>query len=448
MKIKVWNICIAFMLLIFGTNLSAQFEDLSTTEMLYHVSLVGAVENPGVYLVPPSTRVSEVLKMQKAQMLECPETEETRKSQIIPEPVNSERNIVLKRKQSEIKIDLAKYNILGDLNNNPYVQDGDIIYVHAKLGEIEITGAVKKEGFFEFLPGDRVADIIEFSLGLDHFADKEKAEIFRHNPNQGNERIIINLAEALQNPESPENIELKLDDRIYIRFVPKYDEKAQILIRGEVMYPGYYSINDGQTTLLEILEMCGGPTLNADLQNSFLQRRSKEDRLDSEFERLKNMLVEDMSELEYQYFKTKSREMQGKFSVDFFQLWNTKNEDLDILLKDKDYIEITRTSNIVQVSGQVKNPGLIKFVPGKEVNYYIEQAGGLSWNARKSKIQLIKARTGERLKPNENDIVEVQDMIFVPEKRDIDYWEITKDALMMISQIATTVLIIQNVQNN
>ncbi|HPR18891.1 MAG TPA: SLBB domain-containing protein, partial [Candidatus Cloacimonadota bacterium] len=337
------------------------------------------------------------------------------------------------------------YNILDDMNNNPYIQNGDIIYIPSKIGEVEISGAVNKEGIYDYSPGDKLYDIINLALGLNFYADLENVEIFRHNTQSESERIIVDLSDVINNPDSQNNVALEVGDRIYVRFLPHYDENAQIMIQGEVQYPGFYSIIDAKTTLLELLEMAGGPSDMADLSNSFLQRRSKEDKQDAEFERLKNMLVEDMTEMEYQYFKAKSLELQGKFSIDFQHLWETKNPALNIVLKDKDYIFIARRSNVVQVSGQVKNPGLITYVPGKTFQYYIEKADGYAWNARKGKVQLIKANTGEKLKPGKNDIIEVQDMIFVPEKEAIDYWELAKDAFLVISQVATTILVIQNV---
>ena len=167
--------------------------------------------------------------------------------------------------------------------------------------------------------------------------------------------------------------------------------------------------------------------------------------LDTEFERLKKMLVEDMTILEYEYFKTKSRELRGKFAIDFENLWNTKDKSSDIVLKNNDFIFLPDKSMTITVSGQVKNPGLINFVPGKNYLYYIEQAGGFSWNARKRKIRLIKADTGEWLKPKKDTIVEVKDMIFVPEKPDFDYWALTKDVMKMAAEMATLIFVIKSV---
>ena len=47
-------------------NLPAQFK-YKTEETLYSVSVVGAVDNPGVFLVPSSSRVSKVIKISKTE---------------------------------------------------------------------------------------------------------------------------------------------------------------------------------------------------------------------------------------------------------------------------------------------------------------------------------------------------------------------------------------------
>jgi len=77
--------------------------------------------------------------------------------------------------------------------------------------------------------------------------------------------------------------------------------------------------------------------------------------------------------------------------------------------------------------------------------YAIEEAAGFAWKARKGKIRVIKSSTGEWLKPNKKDIIEVGDMIFIPEKKDYNYLEITKDVMQVIVGIATTIIVIENI---
>lgn len=428
---------ILFLFLIITINLSAQISKYRQDEVLYNVSVVGAIDNPGVFLVSPSTRVSKVVKIASAIS-----------DSLLPEEFvdYSNRNITLRRNGIDTRIDLKRFYVLGDEKNNPYLLDGDFIIVPAIQKRVLVEGAVNKPGLYELIEGDRVSDIIELALGLQESAYLKKAEVIRYTTNnKKTESFSISLQNINNNSDCEENIFLQNDDRIIIRFIHKFHEEKFIIIEGEVQFPGYYSIEENKTTLLEILEKCGGSTSNADLQNAFLQRRSREDVIDTEFERLKKMLVEDMTVLEYEYFKTKSRELRGKFAINIENLWNLKDKSSDIVLKNNDFIFLPDKSLIITVSGQVKNPGLIKHMPGKNYLFYIEQAGGFSWNARKGRIRIIRASTGEWLKPNKGTIIEVGDMIFVPEKPEIDYWALTKDFIKIVAEMATLIIVIQSI---
>jgi len=434
-KKKFFLIVLILSTLCFLAALELNPSNLSAT--FYSISVVGNVRSPGIYHMPPASRISEVVKIANA----IPDS-------LLPEKFvdYSNRNITLRRNGIDTRIDLKRFFVLGDEKNNPYLLDGDFIIVPAIQKRVLLEGAVNRAGSYELIDGDRVFDIINLAMGLQEAAYLENAEVIRYTNNgKKTESFSINLQNIINNADCEDNISLQNDDRLIIRFIPEFHEEKFITIRGEVQFPGYYSIEETETTLLDILEKCGGPTSNADLQNAFLQRRSREDVLDTEFERLKKMLVEDMTVLEYEYFKTKSRELRGKFAIDFENLWNSKDKSSDIVLKNNDFIFLPDKSITITVSGQVKNPGLINFVPGKNYLYYIEQAGGFAWNARKGKIRLIKAVTGEWLKPKKDTIVEVKDMIFVPEKSDIDYWALTKDFMKMAAEMATLIIVIQSV---
>jgi len=60
-------------------------------------------------------------------------------------------------------------------------------------------------------------------------------------------------------------------------------------------------------------------------------------------------------------------------------------------------------------------------------------------------MRLIRSQSGMWLKPKNKTPVELGDTIFVPEKQEIEYWELWKDILLVASQIATIVLVIRSV---
>ena len=114
-------------------------------------------------------------------------------------------------------------------------------------------------------------------------------------------------------------------------------------------------------------------------------------------------------------------------------------------MRDNDEINIPVQAKTIRVSGQVLSPGLINWEPGKDFQYYIEKSGGYSYNARKSKIRIIRAATGTWLKPDKKTIINVGDTIFVPEKTERDYWVIYKDILLVFTQMITITVLINTV---
>jgi len=350
-----------------------------------------------------------------------------------------------------IEVNLERIIENPECADNLLLENDDRIFIKAipefhKRKELRVVvfGAVKEGGEFDLTEGCRLYDVIANAGGLRDDAYLNKVEIVRFvDEHDSTETIEVNLERIIENPECADNLLLENDDRIFVRSIPEFHPEKSITISGEVFFPGNYSIKEDESNLFELLQKCGGPTDKANLQDAFMQRQSKEDTLDVEFERLKKILVEDMTDMEYEYFKTKSRELKGKYAINFEKLW--RENDTDILLKHGDFIYIPNKTVTVSVSGQVKNPGLITYTPNQNYLYYIEKAEGFAWRARKSKIRVIKSSTGEWLKPNKKTIIDAGDMIFIPEKHDYDYWEITKDIFLVVSQIATSIIIIQNV---
>jgi len=446
--------------------LNSELSISNSEQILYNVSLSGAVRNPGVFAVPPSTRVSSVLKLSEIEYfdalkyhkdIQIPEDnlqlKQKKHEQYYPEDLDikeqfangSLRNIILKRGEDEIAVDLLRFFILGDAANNPYIMDGDIIFVPPNIGSIIISGAVNNEGEIEFTTADKVSDIIDLALGTKPDAWLDEVEIVRFTDNEQTEKIIVNYNKIKTDSKCNDNILLQLDDRIFVRTNPNFHKKTAITVAGEVQFPGVYPIEEGKTTLYDILQICGKPTAKADLHNAFVQKQKGIKELDPEFERLKLMQASNMNKLEYAYFKNSVRELKGKYSVDITSILNGDKTSSSLIVQDGDLIVIPQKSSFVNVAGQVIDPGLVTYVEGKSFKYYIKQAGGYDWNARKMKVRLIRANTGKWTKPDADTVVMEGDTIFIPEKSEFNTWEFTLDALKIVSSIASIFYVLNNI---
>lgn len=392
------------------------------------ISVTGAVEAPGVYPVYANTRVSEIIAQAGGFLNEA-----------------SRRNIVVTHPdQTTSVVDVLRFERTGDRSKNPYVQGGDVVFVPKRddrVNTVGIYGAVKSGGQFEYAPHDNLLDLIRLAYGLSMDVDLLRAELVRFNPDDLTTTTRpVDLKRLVEGDSPQENVALLPDDRLFVRAVPKYHKKDQVTVLGEVYYPGVYNIEEDQTKLSEVIVRAGGFTPDASLAEAEMLRSYNV--VDPEFERLKNIPVADMTESEYDYFRLRSREKRGRVACDFEKLFGEKLKAYDVSLKNGDVISIPPRSMVVNVSGSVINPGLVPYDPDGDYRYYIDRAGGFSWKARKNKVLIVKGQTGERARPSGRRKIDPGDTILVPEKPERDYWKFFKDTMLVLGNIATVYLVI------
>jgi polysaccharide export outer membrane protein len=417
------------------------------------ISVTGAVIDPGVYVATSTARVSQLIEMAGGFIEAEPPTQVTSsKEKQTPEMgarVQASKRMVslLHRDRTNSYADILRFQTTGDLSCNPVVRDGDVIYVPVRdtiLDLYGIFGAVKAPGYFEYAPRDRLSDLIALAQGLKSDADSLAGEIVRFDADHVSTfTIAVHLSRAFAATGGPDDVPLVPDDRVYIRSLPRFHEKQQVTIVGEVRYPGTYAIEEGKTTLSELVQMAGGVTKEASLDEAVMIRADTQGVVDPEYERLKNMNVSDMDDDEYRYFKIRSLEMPGKVSLNLSKLLLTGDKSHEVFLRNGDHVTIPRISRDIKVVGLVNNPGLIALNPGKDYRYYIEKAGGLTSEARKSKIRIIERGSQKRIKPRVGRPLEPGQTVWVPEKPKRDYWRSIRETVLFVGNVATVYLVVQ-----
>jgi len=398
------------------------------TVRTFRVHVIGEVKRPGDVIVSAIDRVSDAIALAGGL---------TKKSSL--------RNIqVIAQNGEKIRVDLLEYDRIGDLSANPTLRDGDIVMVPVASHRISVSGAVLRPEDFEWVPGETVSEAIRLAGGWAPNASHDSITVARFLPDGHTIQCLYISAVDSTAPTFWKNFQLLSDDRVYVREMQLWHRKRGVKIVGEVLYPGDYAINKGGEHLKDVIERAGGFTSEASLIEAKVIRGDRQSRLDPEFERLKKMQVSEMTEMEYEYFKLKSRETSGRMSVDFIRLFLMGDSTQNIVLRDGDQIIVPRRKNFVRVSGQVLFPGNVIYHPAWKIKDYIRYTGGFNWNARKSKIRIIRAKTGEWLKPKQVTQLVPGDVIWVPEKPVRDYWKLFREIMLAASQAATVYLVVRN----
>ncbi|MBN1153343.1 SLBB domain-containing protein [candidate division KSB1 bacterium] len=340
-----------------------------------------------------------------------------------------------------------------DHASNVVMQNDDRITIYSKLDQVHkrvvyIHGQVNKPGEYELEDNLRLSDLILKAGSLTRSAYLLEAEVAKVDPKQITTYIKVNLHELFDEHDVSQDILLEEDDRVFIRQIPEWQVGPIVEIRGEMMFPGIYSITKDSTKLSEILKKAGGFTDEALIREAKLIRQSAKITIDKEYERLQQMSRDEMTETEYQYLVMKENTSDiGQIVVDFYKLMIERDMEEDVILEDNDQIIIPKRPNVVYVTGRVSRPGGILYVPNMKLNYYLEKAGGTTWDATKKKTKVTKV-SGEILDDENVRYFEPGDIIWVPRKPDRDWWAVFRQTMAVAAQVATVYLVVERAIND
>jgi protein involved in polysaccharide export with SLBB domain len=192
-------------------------------------------------------------------------------------------------------------------------------------------------------------------------------------------------------------------DVVTVRRSPGYFEQKDVSVEGEVLFGGKYTLSRKSERLSEIIKKAGG------LSNMAYPKGARLERTITPEERLRMESVIKMAQMQ----------SGGKDSVNINKLdiGNTyyvgieldkalanPGGDEDIVLREGDRILVPQYSGTVKVNGEVMYPNTVGFRQGKNLSYYIDQAGGYSSTAKKGHTYIIYmngtvAKVGRGIKP-------------------------------------------------
>lgn len=388
----------------------------------FRVHVVGMVADPGAFEANAVTRVSEAITLAGGLL-----------------PDASQRGIRLVRGTDTLRVDLKRYLLLGDNHMNPFLNDGDVVYVPPGGEIVEVYGSVYRQGPYEFVEGETLGDLIELAGGLrpEAYADSLEIKRFRADDPTVSESVALTGG-----PAAAQDFALTAGDRAFVRSIPDWHADARVAISGEVRRPGIYVIEEGVDVLSALIARAGGLTDKASLAEARLVRglyASTKFPVEAWLDTLRTS-QDFLTEKEIDLVGTLSREPKGAVSVRFEEVLTGEHGRLDPLLYNGDVIDIPRSSWSVRVSGQVKNPGLVAFKPGAGSGYYIKQAGGFAPGADSHGTKLVTALSGQMVSPGGMRI-RPGDIVWVPRKTDHSWWAMTKDILQVLAQAATVYVV-------
>ncbi|MCP3926346.1 MAG: sugar transporter [Desulfobacterales bacterium] len=156
----------------------------------------------------------------------------------------------------------------GKYYNDPVVTVKILKYLNNK---VYVLGRVSNPGVIHFSGGGTLLEALSMAGGLptrDKTIFLSKCYIVRGN----NQIIWINLLQLLQKANIKLNIRLANNDIIYI----PASMDAAVFVMGDVKNPGSYQIQTSGLSVLDAINLAGGPTEDANVNEIRLVRDMKE----------------------------------------------------------------------------------------------------------------------------------------------------------------------------
>jgi protein involved in polysaccharide export with SLBB domain len=318
---------------------------------------------------------------------------------------------------------------------------------------VRVEGQVKRPGEFKWRENLSLKDLLVSIGGLTDFGDSTNVEIARRIKNADVTKKNYNQTEIfVVDLKGQKDVVLEPYDNVLIKNIPGYSSQRKVLIQGEVLSPGMYSLSRSGERLSDLFKRVGGFKAAADTTSVTIRRYVKTELTTEEreriFKRVLNLNQDSLTtndRLKSEVYKT-----YDLISINLALALANPDRPENLTLEDGDIITVDRNTNLVRVSGEIYFPTVVPFDRNQNLKYYIKRAGNYTTNARKSRTMVIypdgKVRTVKRfLFFKSYPPVTARSEIFVPQqmaknraKISTSEWALIVSALGIVANVIIT----------
>jgi protein involved in polysaccharide export with SLBB domain len=265
-----------------------------------------------------------------------------------------------------LSVDIVRFELLGDLEHNPFLRGGDRIIVPPGGLRVSIQGPVNRRGGFELVPGETINDLLELAGGFTGEAIKDSLQLTRTGTEGKGRTIVV----------SASDFTMELEDKDEVSVYNLSESRTRVFVYGAFRNPGRFYLAEGEG-LAELIVRAGGFEELADLENAALERKGGE------------MIRLDL------------REFIPPGPVKHFPL------------EDEDVLGLSSKDNYVRVGGEVHTPGAFPHDNEWTIAKYIGMAGGPTEYGSMTRVELYspdgtKRNVSPDDRPNRGDVIIVK----------------------------------------
>jgi protein involved in polysaccharide export with SLBB domain len=351
------------------------------------ISLKGAVNRPGEYELKNSMTLMQLINEAdglREDAFTGRGTIHRLKDDLSPEIVSFNVEQLLNGKAKDIVLKKEdRVNIFSrfDLKEGYYVK---------------IEGEVASPGVFLFEDGMTAEDMILMAGGFKESASGKRVEISRRVRDADSAAVSVpntttaiiyqkDINSDLRDSAGIDKFILKPYDEISVYKAPGYFEQKNVVIEGEVMYAGKYTLEAKNDRISDLIKRSGGFTPEAYLKGAVLVRSKRLTKTEqaNAAQGLSNLIKENYSSgtkeelLQFEIARTVNKPSES-IGIELEEIIENPASEYDLFLNDGDTLRIPKQLQTVRVNGEVLYPTLVRFNDEFKFKDYILGAGGYS----------------------------------------------------------------------
>lgn len=275
------------------------------------------------------------------------------------------------------------------------LRNGDILFIPSlfdvrEVQTLQIYGEVLFPGKYQYSDNTHIEDLILQAGGLKESASISKIDVVRKKSDK-NASVASDTISEIFSFSIDENLKI-LDndftlqpfDEVYVRKSPGYIDVKRVIVDGEVLFPGNYSLTTNNERLSDLITRAGLFTSEAYPEGARLERTmTEEERM--RMKDLAKIIAADDS------LAMASIDMATTFyvGINLKEAMDKPGGDEDITLRNGDRIIVPEFTNTVKMNGEVMYSNTVSYNQGKRLKYYVDKAGGFTQGAKKNKAYVI-----------------------------------------------------------
>ena len=322
------------------------FVDKVLDRFLNRLRISGAVYRPGTYEYKPEMTLMDLIN----------EADGLRGDAYL------QKGIIVREKEDR-KLKFMNFNLSEILNGNEsdillQMEDSIIISSVLKMMEnksVTVSGEVLNPSTFRYWENMKLGDLIFMAGGFRQSALSSFIEVSRmvntDTTRSDSQMSIIKRIQLDSLTLSDEDNEFVIQpsDVIKVNKSAGYENLEFVTVKGEVAYPGKYSLKNKNERISDLIERCGGIKVTAFPEGSTLIRVSNQS--NNSFTKLKDQSLESI-ESENNDIDDEALVSEKLISIDLPRILEKPTGYHDLVLMPGDIIQIPKTKGTVRLSGE------------------------------------------------------------------------------------------------